>query len=137
MEPVLSIGEVARRTGLSVHALRFYEREGLFASPVHRATSGRRVYSEWHVDWLDVCQRLRASGMPLADIRRYAALVRDGEGNEDQRLRLLRQHRQHVTAQLAELAECLELITFKIELYEGERANGHGRGDPLLAPPAP
>ena len=35
-QPRLSIGQVAERTGLTVHALRFYEREGLFATPVHR-----------------------------------------------------------------------------------------------------
>ena len=53
--PALSIGQVAQRTGLSVHALRFYESEGLFASPVRRAAGGRRIYSEWDVEWLDVC----------------------------------------------------------------------------------
>ena len=40
----LSIGEVARRTGLSAHTVRFYEREGLMADPVERV-SGRRVFS--------------------------------------------------------------------------------------------
>ncbi|WP_369183010.1 MerR family DNA-binding transcriptional regulator [Streptomyces sp. Y1] len=45
----LSIGEVAQRSGLSVHALRFYEREGLFANPVRRLANGRRVYHEEHL----------------------------------------------------------------------------------------
>lgn len=64
MEPRLSIGQVAERTGLSVHALRLYEREGLFATPVHRGAGGRRAYSEWDLEWLEVCVKLRASGMP-------------------------------------------------------------------------
>ena len=72
----LSIGQVAERTGLSVHALRFYEREGLFVTPVHRGAAGRRVYTEWDLEWLEVCVRLRASGMPPTAIRRYADLVR-------------------------------------------------------------
>ena len=46
VDPGFSIGEVAERTGLSVHALRFYEREGLFADPVRRASNGHRIYSE-------------------------------------------------------------------------------------------
>jgi DNA-binding transcriptional MerR regulator len=133
MEPRLSIGEVAERTGLSVHALRFYEREGLLATPVHRGTGGRRLYSEWDLEWLEVCVKLRASGMPLTAIRRYASLVREGMGNEEDRLSLLRQHQQHVTAQIAALAECLDLITFKIGLYEACLAQGSA--DPLFTAP--
>jgi DNA-binding transcriptional MerR regulator len=135
LEPRLSIGQVPERAGLSVHALRFYEREGLLATPVHRVTGGRRVYSEWDLEWLDVCVKLRASGMPLTAIRRYASLVREGIGNEEDRLRLLRQHQQHVTAQISALAECLDLITFKIGLYGACLAEGST--DPLFTPPAP
>jgi DNA-binding transcriptional MerR regulator len=131
-EPRLTIGQVAERTGLSVHALRFYEREGLLVTPVHRGTDRRRVYTEWDLGWLDVCIKLRASGMPLTAIRRYADLVRQGEGNEEDRLSLLRQHQQRVIAQIAELTECLDLITFKIQLYEACRAEG--LLDPLLTP---
>ena len=128
----LGIGQAAERTGLSVHALRFYEREGLLVTPVHRGADGRRVYGEWDLEWLEVCVRLRASGMPLTAIRRYADLVRQGDGNEEDRLSLLRQHQQRVTAQIAELTECLDLITFKIRLYETCRAEG--LADPLLSP---
>ncbi|MGH3254876.1 MAG: MerR family transcriptional regulator [Streptosporangiaceae bacterium] len=131
-ELLLSIGQAAERTGLSVHALRFYEREGLLVTPVHRGTDGRRAYTEWDLEWLEVCVRLRASGMPLTAIRRYADLVRQGEGNEEDRLSLLRQHQQHVTAQIAALSECLDLITFKIRLYETYLAEG--LADPLLTP---
>jgi DNA-binding transcriptional MerR regulator len=123
-EPRLSIGQVAELTGLTVHALRFYEREGLLAAPVRRDAAGRRLYCEWDVEWLGVCLKLRASGMPLTAIRQYAALVRAGEGNEEARLALLREHQQRVVAQIAALTECLELINFKVELYEGSVADG-------------
>ncbi|GAA4935657.1 DNA-binding transcriptional MerR regulator [Nonomuraea thailandensis] len=115
----MSIGQVAERTGLSVHTLRFYEREGLLAQPVRRGSAGHRVYSEGDVDWLGVCMRLRASGMPLTDIRRYTELVRAGQGNEVERLRVLREHRERVLAQMHELDECLALITHKVAIYEG------------------
>ena len=135
MQPRLSIGQVAESTGLSVHALRFYEREGLFASPVHRGPGGRRSYSEWDLEWLGVCVKLRASGMPLPAIRQYAGLVREGTGNEEKRLSLLRQHQQHVSDQIAALTECLDLITFKIRLYEACLAEGSA--DPLFTPAGP
>ncbi|HEX2772017.1 MAG TPA: MerR family transcriptional regulator [Micromonosporaceae bacterium] len=114
----LSIGQVAERTGLSVHALRFYEREGVLANPVRRGPGGRRAYSEDDVDWLTLCIILRASGMPLPAIRRYTELVREGGGNEGERLALLRDHQQHVLAQIGQLNRCLDLIRFKVGVYE-------------------
>ncbi len=114
----LSIGQVAERTGLSVHALRFYEHEGLFVNPVQRGSGGRRIYSQDDVDWLTVCIILRASGMPLPALRRYADLVRKGAGNEEERLTVLREHQAHVTTQIGRLTECLDLITFKVGVYE-------------------
>jgi DNA-binding transcriptional MerR regulator len=114
----LSIGQVAGRTGLSVHALRFYESKGLFANPVRRGPGGRRVYSQDDVEWLTVCIILRAAGMPLPAIRGYADLVREGAGNEKQRLTLLREHEEHVTAQIGRLTQCLDLIRFKVGVYE-------------------
>lgn len=114
----LSIGQVAERTGLSVHALRFYEHEGLFVNPVRRGPGGRRVYSQDDVDWLTVCIVLRASGMPLPALRRYTDLVREGAGNEEERLALLREHQALVTTRMGRLTECLDLIRFKVGLYE-------------------
>jgi DNA-binding transcriptional MerR regulator len=114
----LSIGEVAERTGLSVHALRFYEREDILVDPVRRDSGGRRVYSEDDVDWLAVCIILRGSGMPLPVLRQYTELVRQGPGNEKERLALMRRHQDDVTAQIAELTRCLDLIRFKVGVYQ-------------------
>jgi DNA-binding transcriptional MerR regulator len=131
-EPRLTIGQAAQRTGLSVHALRFYEREGLLASPVQRTADGRRCYSQDDLEWLDLCIKLRSSGMPLAAIRRYTELVRQGTGNETERLAILRQHQERVTAQIAALTASLETITFKVKLYEESLADG--AADPIWAP---
>lgn len=124
----LSIGETAERTGLSVHTLRFYEKEGLFVMPVRRV-GGNRVYGETELEWLYVCSRLRASGMPLEMIREYAALVREGDGSVAARLSLLRQHRQRVLGQIEELNHCLDLVSHKVEMYEAQLA---GDGDDPL-----
>ncbi|MCX5206427.1 MerR family transcriptional regulator [Streptomyces sp. NBC_00237] len=125
----LSIGQVAERTGLSVHALRFYEREGLFLHPVRRLSGGRRVYGAADVDWLTVCVVLRASGMPLPVLRRYTELVREGVGNEPERLALMREHEARVTAQIARLTESRDLIRFKVGVYEDILDQGEGEGE--------
>lgn len=115
----LSIGEVAERSGLSVHSLRFYEREGLLLSTrIARDEGGRRRYSEVDVEWLYICTRLRASGMPIAQIRRFAELVRMGPGNEHERLEILKEHQQRVVSQMEHLNDCLEVITLKTNIYE-------------------
>ena len=124
METGLSIGQVAERTGLSVHALRFYEREGLLADAVRRESNGRRVYTEDDVDWLDMCIKFRSSGMPLDTIRKYTELVRQGSGNEPERLALLRSHQDYVTAQIEELTECLNVITHKVTIYQQHLDDG-------------
>jgi DNA-binding transcriptional MerR regulator len=114
---LLTIGQVAERTGLSVHALRFYEREGLFTMPVNRI-GGRRVYTEDDVDWLAVCLVLRGAGMPLRDVRRYTELVRAGAGTEAERLQLLLEHEARVLAERQDLDRCLELIRHKVGVYQ-------------------
>lgn len=125
LELELGIGDVARLTGLSVHALRFYEREGLLLSHhVARGTGGHRRYGTQDVNWLRMCVKLRASGMPLAKIRRYAELVREGPGNEQHRLELLREQQQRVENQLTELGECLQIISRKVGIYEQRLADG-------------
>lgn len=112
------IGEMARRTGLSVDTLRFYEREGLMLGPVRRTVGGTRRYVQGDVEWIGMCVVLRAAGMPLPDIRRYTDLVRDGAGNEAERLALLREHRDRVVERMERLSRCLDLVNHKVAVYE-------------------
>lgn len=120
----LTIAEAAAATGLSPHTLRYYERDGLLLDAVERASSGHRRYTERDLGWLHLLTRLRATGMPIREIREYADLVRRGDGTEPQRLALLQAHRDAVRAQLAEAAEHLAAIEMKIDLYAGRLGAG-------------
>jgi DNA-binding transcriptional MerR regulator len=115
----LSIAEAAARTGLTAHTLRYYERDGLMLTSVDRAVSGHRRYSDRDLTWIEMISRLRSTGMPIRDVRRYAALVRAGAGNEAERLELLKAHRERVEAQLAQVTAHLRAIDHKIGIYEG------------------
>jgi DNA-binding transcriptional MerR regulator len=128
----VSIAEAARRTGVSVHTLRYYERAGLVVTPVDRTAGGRRRYQQLDLDWITICTKLRATGMPIKTIRRYAQLVSAGPGNEQERLALLEAHRAEVTAKIAEQQENLKLIDRKIGVYRGRLAAGDA--DRLWAP---
>jgi DNA-binding transcriptional MerR regulator len=118
----MTIADAARLTGVSAYTLRYYERAGLIDG-VDRAGSGHRRYNEGDLAWIEVLQKLRATGMPIRTIRRYAELVRDGSGNEEERLALLKQHRDAVRAQLSEVRRHLAFIERKIAIYE-ENLNG-------------
>lgn len=131
----LSIAEAAERTGVSVHTLRYYERAGLVVTPVDRTSGGRRRYDSFDLKWIDVCTRLRATGMPIKEIRRYAELVAAGDGNEKDRLELMEAHRTEVIAKLAELQRCLSLIDHKIDTYRARLDAGEATG--LWAPVRP
>jgi DNA-binding transcriptional MerR regulator len=115
----MTIAEAAREAGVSVHTLRYYERAGLL-SPIERNGSGHRRFSPEDVEWVVVCGKLRATGMPIRRIRDYAELVRAGDGNEAERLALLEAHREDVRARLREVRRNLELIDYKIDLYRGK-----------------
>ncbi|MFC5267233.1 MerR family transcriptional regulator [Kribbella qitaiheensis] len=128
----LSIAEAARRTGVTAHTLRYYERAGLVVTPVDRTAGGSRRYHQLDLEWITVCTRLRATGMPIKTIRRYAELVAAGHGNEDKRLALMEAHRADVRARIAELEENLELVDHKIDVYRGRLEAGDA--DSLWAP---
>src|SRR5690349_16837915 len=113
----LTISEASERTGLSADTLRYYERDGLMLRRVDRSASGHRAYSEADLHWIHLITCLRGTGMPIRDVRRYAELVRAGEGTEQERLDLLRAHRVAVLAQLAEVQEHLGAIDRKIGIY--------------------
>jgi DNA-binding transcriptional MerR regulator len=112
----LTIAEAAREAGVSAHTLRYYERAGLL-TPIERDGAGHRRFTAEDLEWVVMCTRLRATGMPIRVIRRYAELVRAGDGNEAERLALLEAHREVVLQRLAEMQRNLELVDYKIGLY--------------------
>lgn len=112
-----TIAEVAEHTGVSAHALRYYERIGLI--DVSRDAAGRRSYTPEEVRRAVFITRLRMTEMPIRDIQAYFALVREGPGNEAQRLELLEQHRAGVVNRIEELRWALAVVDHKIETYGG------------------
>jgi DNA-binding transcriptional MerR regulator len=117
-ETALSISDVASETGLTTSTLRYYEQEGLLRDAVDRASSSHRRYSESDVRWVAFITKLRSTGMPIRDIRRYAELAREGEHTTGDRLSLLVAHRERVVAQLDEAQASLAAIDYKIDTYE-------------------
>jgi DNA-binding transcriptional MerR regulator len=113
----LSIAEAARASGLSAHTLRYYERARLL-EPVSRNGSGHRRYRETDLERITFLAKLRATGMPIRKVRRYAELMSAGEATNAERLALLEAHRDAVLAGLEATARNLELVEWKINVYK-------------------
>ncbi|UQX01032.1 MerR family transcriptional regulator [Streptomyces sp. RerS4] len=116
-----TISEVEARTGLTQHTLRWYERIGLMPH-VDRSHSGQRRFSDKDLGWLEFVGKLRATGMSVADMVRYAELVREGEHTFDARRELLERTRRDVLARLAELTDALGVLDYKIGMYSVNKA---------------
>jgi DNA-binding transcriptional MerR regulator len=114
----MRIGELAKRSGLSAHTIRYYERIGLLPY-ADRDQSQQRNYDASVLIWIDFLQRLKTTGMPIREMLRYAALRERGAGTEAERRELLEQHRERVRQHLAELHDCLTVLDTKIAGYAG------------------
>jgi DNA-binding transcriptional MerR regulator len=117
--------EAAEKCGLTQYTLRWYERIGLL-DRVERTADGRRRFSDADLNWLILLSRLRATGMPVRDMLRYAELVRSG-AREQERIDLLREHRERVRQALLEQQECLKLLDAKIGNYRRRLAAANRR----------
>lgn len=115
----MKIGELARRTGLSAHTIRYYERIGLLPY-ADRDRSYQRDYDASILVWIDFLGRLKTTGMPIREMLRYAALREQGDGTAADRRRLLEDHRARVRAHVAELQACLLVLDGKIDGYAAD-----------------
>jgi len=121
--PILSIAEAAVETGLTAHTLRYYERVGLL-DPVQRAESGHRRFTPADLAWVAFLQRLRATGMPIREMQRYAQLRRRGDETITARRELLEHHERGLRERLAALHADLDTLQAKIDHYRALENDG-------------
>lgn len=114
------IGEFSKITGISADTLRYYEKEGII-KPI-RNESGRRNYSESDIKWAEFIIRLKDTGMPIREIKRYARLRAKGNTTLDERLKMLLTHQKNLNAQIAKLMEHKSKLDDKIKYYRNEIA---------------
>ena len=112
------IGDFSKLTGLGIHALRYYEHEGLIVP--ERNSSNRRCYSDKDLTWIEFIKRLKDTGMPIKEIRHYAQLRAGGDSTLFERMEMLVQHRQTLNEQIAMLQEHKIKLDEKIEFYRNE-----------------
>jgi DNA-binding transcriptional MerR regulator len=142
----LKIGEVSKRSGVRVEALRFYERQGLLGRPV-RTESGYRLYDESVLAQLEFVKRAQALGFSLAEIARLTAESRAGQSpcaevreivrvrlrELDERLAELERYRKELAAALDEWERTGDRPGHVCGLIEGSHVEGPRDAGPKVA----
>jgi MerR family transcriptional regulator, aldehyde-responsive regulator len=121
----MNIKQASQKSGLSVDTIRFYEKSGMLPR-ICRGQRGWRTFSEDNLQWLETLQRLRATGMPLKAVKRFAVLVHqrpDTKAAARERLHILVEHAARLKQRRAELEACERYLDFKINIYRKQGGN--------------
>ena len=113
-----SIGEFSKLTNLGIHTLRYYEHEHLITPG--RNSSNRRCYTDKDLAWVDFIKRLKDTGMPIKEIRKYAELRTEGDSTLPDRMEMLISHRKFLNGQINQLQEHMRKLEEKIDFYGRE-----------------
>lgn len=112
-----SISEVAKELNLTVYTLRYYDKEGLMPF-VERTESGTRLFKETDIDALKIIECLKATGMPIKEIKSFIDWCSEGDSTLQQRYDMFIERKAIVEAQMEELKKTMELIEHKCSYYK-------------------
>ncbi|MEY8732020.1 MerR family transcriptional regulator [Peribacillus frigoritolerans] len=111
-----SISEVAKELNLTTYTLRYYDKEGLMPF-VERTPSGTRLFKESDINALKIIECLKATGMPIKEIKNFIDWCTDGDSTLQQRYDMFLERKATVEAQMEELNKNMELINHKCDYY--------------------
>lgn len=112
-----SIGEVAKRMGITTHTLRYYEKEGLLPR-IRKNSSGARRFNDGDLLWLKILESLKATGLSLKDIKYYLELKLQGDKTLSERKQIFLKQKERLEEQIKALGDCIEKVNFKIKYCE-------------------
>ncbi|WP_061859948.1 MerR family transcriptional regulator [Priestia megaterium] len=114
-----TISQVSDQTGLSIHTLRYYEKEGI-TPIIKRNESGRRIYETKDIEWLKYICCFRATGMTIADLKEFVALVMQGDETIEKRILMLKNQSEYIQSNINQLMSYQAMIDHKINWYSNE-----------------
>jgi len=123
----LEISEVSKLTKLKPHTLRYYESIGLIKD-IKRNSSGKRIYSEQDLKWLEVINRLRETGMNINKMREYARLRHIGDETVLERKNIMEDHLASIDSEIERLMEARNYVAKKIKIYNEMEEQIYGKG---------
>lgn len=115
--PKYSVTEAAKISGLSAHTLRYYDDLGLFPF-LQRAQGDKRLFSDADMQWVQLIECLRNTGMPISEVKNYVELCLMGDSTLNERLEIVKRQETIMKEQIKEMRKHLKLLQFKKNYYE-------------------
>ncbi|MFC3152256.1 MerR family transcriptional regulator [Litoribrevibacter euphylliae] len=112
----MKIGLVSENTGLGIHTIRYYEKQGLINQPKKDA-SGHRAYNGKDVDLLNWIACMKNSGMPLSRIKEYSVAFYNDDSTTC--LSILEDHLEHLKEQQKNIEHYVDVTANKISRLKG------------------
>ncbi|MCD7036532.1 MerR family transcriptional regulator [Metabacillus sp. GX 13764] len=112
-----SMKYIEEHLNVTANTLRYYEKEGLLKN-ISRDPRGHRLYTDQNVESLSFIRTLRATSMPISEIKRYLDLYDMGDATLSQRKEIMMQHKVKVQNKINEDLKHLEAISYKAAMYE-------------------
>jgi MerR family transcriptional regulator, aldehyde-responsive regulator len=118
----MTIQEAAAASGLGIDTIRYYEKAGMLP-PVPRDGRGWRSFPPPLVEWLCNLARLRATGMPMVEMQRFAWLIHAPAtpATIDGRLAILRAHANRLAQRRSDIDSAQAYLDHKIAVYSERR----------------
>lgn len=111
-----SIGEISEMLEIPISTLRYYDKKGLL--PLIERTNGNiRVFSDMDVQWLNMIECLKNTGMELKAIKAFFEWCEKGDSTINQRYEMFLERKRETEHQIAILQKSLDLINYKCEYY--------------------
>ena len=110
------IKEAAEKLNVSIHTLRYYDKEGLTPF-IKKDENGVRKYTEEDLEWIRLLISLRDIDMPISNIREYINLFLQGDKTIEQRRELMIRYRDYVRKKVQGIMSNLELASKKLCQY--------------------
>lgn len=111
-----TISEIAEKMGVSVHTIRYYDKEGLL--PNVKRINGRRVFEDTDFSWLRVLNCMRNTGMPIKEIRKYMSLCEQGDTTLQERYVMIQAQKRRIEEEILFLEHNLKELKYKEWYYE-------------------
>lgn len=120
--PKYTIKDVSEMTGLTAHTIRYYDNSGLIPG-LDRTDGNARLFSDYAVSWLHLVHCLRATGLPVEQVRHYIRLCQEGDSTIRERGEMIFQQKKVLQQQLRDLQQQMEILKYKENYYREKIKN--------------
>ena len=119
----MQIGEISKKTGLSISRLRYYDQHALLQN-INRSNGAIRKFDDKDLEALRIIICLKTSGMKISEIKQFMYWCSKGDTTIDKRLNMFYQQEKNINEQIDILNKSLKLIKFKQWYYEAAKRDG-------------